>query len=103
MKRVSKNDPPKSLIYYVSENPDATWDKMRYDKANDGYIALQDCRKYVLRDQCGLCAYCEEQIHLDDKSHCRIEHFHPKSDKSKYARAFAGALAASPGFAQRTT
>jgi uncharacterized protein (TIGR02646 family) len=55
---------------------------MRNDNANFGSRAAQECRAIAVRDQCGLCAYCEQKISPDDPLHCRVEHFHPKSDSS---------------------
>ena len=77
MKRVCKNRPgPQVLQDYTQAYPDATWDQMRNDKA------AHDCRELATRDQHELCAYCEQKISTDDPLHCRIEHFHPKSDKT---------------------
>ena len=76
MKRVCKSPSgPQTLQDYKLTYPDATWDQMRNDQA------AHDCRDQASQDQHGLCAYCEQKITADDPLHCRIEHFHPKSDK----------------------
>jgi uncharacterized protein (TIGR02646 family) len=55
---------------------------MRDDNAAGGSLAVRDCREHAVRDQYGLCAYCEQEIAAHDALHCRIEHFHPKSDRT---------------------
>ena len=78
MKRVGKSFPaPQALQDYALACPDATWEQMYDDNAQGGYQAAHACRDQALRDQYGLCAYCEQDISL----HCQVEHFHPKSDK----------------------
>jgi uncharacterized protein (TIGR02646 family) len=56
---------------------------MRNDNAGGGTQAVRDCRAQAVSDQYGLCAYCEQKVSVDDPRHCRVEHFHPKSDHSK--------------------
>jgi uncharacterized protein (TIGR02646 family) len=82
MKRICKGIPPQALQDYASANPGATWDQMRDDNAQGGSEAARECRDQAVRDQCGLCAYCEQRITPDDPIRCCVEHFHPKSDKS---------------------
>jgi len=83
MKRIVKNPPPQSLIDYTSVAPNSTWEQMRNDGINNGYTAYQDCRAQAVKDQKGLCAYCEQVISIDDPLRCSIEHFHPKSDQDE--------------------
>ena len=79
MKQVCKNYPaPQTLQDYAQNYPDATWEQMR----NNDQTAYDDCRNQATHDQHGLCAYCERKISADDPLHCRIEHFHPQSDKT---------------------
>ena len=83
MKRVCKSFPgPQTLRDYISTHPDADWEQMRDDNAWGGYQAAHDCRDQAIRDQGGLCAYCEQQIAADGLLRCQVEHFHPKSDKT---------------------
>jgi uncharacterized protein (TIGR02646 family) len=82
MKIILKGDEPKSLFTYRQSNPKATWDQMKEDGLNNGRQAADDCRDQALADQEGLCAYCERKITKDRPNHCRVEHFHPKSDRS---------------------
>jgi uncharacterized protein (TIGR02646 family) len=56
---------------------------MRNDNAGGGTQAAHDCRAQAVSDQYGLCAFCEQRISIDDPLHCHVEHFHPKSDRSK--------------------
>jgi len=79
MKRVNKGSPPQELIDFVSDNPTATWDEM-CNHAFGGMDAARECREQAMRDQGGLCAYCEIAISSDKLRNRRIEHFHPKSD-----------------------
>ena len=78
MKRVCKNAAPQSLINYISSSPGATWEQMR-KKSPETY---RECRRNAVRDQNGLCAYCEQKISIKGLQPCSIEHFRPKSDKS---------------------
>ena len=82
MKRVCKGAMPKALQEYVSSNPVASWEQMSCDNTDGGSQAAHECRNQTIRDQKGLCAYCEQGISADDPLHRRIEHFHPKSDKA---------------------
>jgi uncharacterized protein (TIGR02646 family) len=84
VKLVNKNSsPPQSLQDYAQDHRSATWQQMRNDNAGNGARTAGDCRSQAIRDQYGLCAYCERKISAEDPRHCRIEHFHPKSDASE--------------------
>jgi len=82
MKRVIKGPAPKELSDYVSSFPDAGWNDVYDDNAHGGYQVAHECRNQALRDQKELCAYCEQKISSRFPLNCRVEHFHPKSDKS---------------------
>jgi uncharacterized protein (TIGR02646 family) len=82
MKRICKGSTPKALQDYIRNNPDDTWEQMSGDNTRGGSQAARECRDQAIRDQKGLCAYCEQKISSDDTLHRRIEHFHPKSDKT---------------------
>jgi len=56
---------------------------MSYDNSLGGSYAAHDCRDQAIADQCGLCAYCEREITSHKPLQRRIEHFHPKSDRSE--------------------
>ncbi|MCL1808444.1 MAG: hypothetical protein FWG42_01595 [Clostridiales bacterium] len=83
MKRVCKGSPPQKLNDYVLINPEATWDQMKGDNAQGGSQAAKECRDQAIHDQKGLCAYCEQEISSSKPHRCRIEHFHPKIDKTR--------------------
>jgi uncharacterized protein (TIGR02646 family) len=68
-------NPPPCLTEYLAQNPDATWKQFR-DTVDSCYHAL---RAQLLKDQGGLCAYCERSPVLLDQ---QVAHFHPKSDPS---------------------
>jgi len=81
MKKVPKGDEPIELLAYRNNNPQNSWNQ--FTKSNK---RRKDLQKHLLKDQGGLCAYCEiKLILLEDSpstSDFRVEHFHPKSDES---------------------
>jgi len=81
MKRVLKGVIPPTLVSYVQAMPKSSWEQMRDDPHFNGRQAYQDCRSTCITDQKGLCAYCEIDIRDNDPLKCRVEHFHPKSDR----------------------
>jgi uncharacterized protein (TIGR02646 family) len=83
MKRVCKGPPPQTLNGYLSTNPSVTWDDMSSDNYLGGSQASRDCRDQAVHDQGNICAYCEQKISSADPLHRRIEHFHPKSDRTE--------------------
>lgn len=76
MKCVCKKKEPVSLQNYRETHPNGTWNELHDDKT-----AYKDCRTQLLTEQGGICAFCELDIRQNDPLKCRIEHFHPKSDK----------------------
>lgn len=79
MKKIIKTFPsPSGLTDYLANNPLDTWDQFRGNEP----AACNAVKNQLVRDQGGLCAYCEIDTHisingvgLDD---FRVEHFHPK-------------------------
>ncbi|EKD33906.1 MAG: hypothetical protein ACD_75C02551G0002 [uncultured bacterium] len=82
MKRVVHGSEPAGLTRYRDAEPAGTWEQMKNDLHSGGRNAYGDCRRQLIHDQGGLCAYCEIGIHDNDPLQCRVEHFHPKSDIS---------------------
>lgn len=80
MKRISKSSPPNELTTFAGDNPAAKWKDFRNEKSGEDYKAL---RATILKDQGGLCAYCEQAIALRPESSQRVEHVHSKSDASQ--------------------
>jgi uncharacterized protein (TIGR02646 family) len=79
MKSILKNPtPPQNLTDHISSHPHDTWEQLRNTNPNLYNII----RASVIRDQFGLCAYCECAINPFDPLSTRVEHFHPKSDTS---------------------
>lgn len=81
MKRVLKSPEPQSLADFRAARPDAKWDEMRNDGEHYGLTAYEDCRAQIMEDQHHLCAYCECKLDAATPHKCRVEHFHPKSDR----------------------
>ena len=106
MKRVCKGSPPQSLGVFVAANPEATWEDMSYDNTQGGARAAHDCRDKTIDDQNGLCAYCEQTVSSLAPMRRRLEHFHPKSDKSgavNWGLDWGNMLAACDGGSWRVT
>lgn len=90
MKQVWKSAEPATLTAFRAAQPDATWEALRSDPLHGGQQAYLDIKRTVVRDQRGLCAYCECRIarglsdaDLDaDRTRQVVEHFHPKSDQA---------------------
>lgn len=81
MKRVSKNiNTPLELNTFFEENPDETWENFK-DKCQTGYAEVL---KEIKQNQGGVCCYCEIDFYDERgiRDDFRVEHFHPKSDKS---------------------
>lgn len=80
MKRVYKSKlEPEALRKYRLRFPEETWEHFRR-RCRHGY---KEVKEEILRDQHGLCAYCEISIKLseneDEVDDFRVEHFYPKN------------------------
>lgn len=82
MKRVLKGGEPSGLQSYRIAQAQASWEEMRDDSQYGGKNAYNEIRAQTHRDQKGLCAYCEININESASLMSRVEHFHPKSDRS---------------------
>jgi uncharacterized protein (TIGR02646 family) len=88
VKHVPKSPEPPALTAFRAAQADATWEALRNDPLHGGQQAYVDIKRTVVRDQRGLCAYCECGIarglsddELEaDRVRQVVEHFHPKSD-----------------------
>jgi uncharacterized protein (TIGR02646 family) len=80
MKRVVRPAEAEQLTVYRTSQPTSTWDQMRAD--GQGRTAYEAIRVQLIAGQGGLCAFCELDIRDQDPLKCRVEHFHPKSDRS---------------------
>ncbi|MBR4909634.1 MAG: TIGR02646 family protein [Acidaminococcaceae bacterium] len=80
MKRVQKSpEEPVLLARYKLRHPHDIWENFHH-RSRDGY---RQVKQQILRDQHGLCAYCEINIKLTDEEDrvddFRVEHFYPKT------------------------
>lgn len=97
MKRVYKSkEEPELLRQYRMHNPEETWEHFRR-RCRRGY---KQVREAILRDQHGLCAYCEVGIKLAEEEgevdDFRVEHFIRKRHAGAWAQLSSG-LAQSVG------
>lgn len=81
MKKVRKDRwVPSRLYSYAKRNPCDTWGQFHH-RDRKGY---RQVKEQLLKDQHGLCAYCEISIKLaeeeDQVDDFRVEHFFPKSE-----------------------
>lgn len=81
MKKIFKTEqPPEALRDFAERYPNETWEHFRRGNRR-GYRAV---KKQLLRDQHGLCAYCEINIKFADEEGSvddfRVEHFYPKGE-----------------------
>lgn len=84
MKKLYKSPPPNELTTYAENYPTDRWDAFcthaaENQRPGDDYRAI---KRRLIDDQGGLCGYCEQKIGDSDASLQRIEHYHPKSDRS---------------------
>lgn len=86
MKRINKSLPPNVLTQYESQNPTADWDSFRDHNAGSEYKII---KALLLKDQGGLCGYCETKVSALEVHKQRVEHFHPKSDTSNSFKNWA--------------
>lgn len=80
MKRITKGDEPELLAAYRTDHPHNTWTQCKNSRGRREQI-----QNRLRHDQGGLCAYCEIDLKAEDATGTadfRVEHFHPKSDKS---------------------
>ena len=85
LKTISKSLPPNALTVFASLDPTANWDPDFRDYAvppNASGHDYKQIKQLLLADQGGLCAYCERPLGDLGPSSQRVEHYHPKSDKS---------------------
>lgn len=77
MKRICRGKEPEELSDYRRANPAGDWETLR----NETPHLYEMIRRQCTADQGYLCGFCE--IRLPETSMAqRLEHFHPKSDKS---------------------
>ena len=93
MKRVYKSkEEPELLRHYRLHNPEETWEHFRR-RCRKGY---KQVREAILRDQHGLCAYCEVGIKLAEEEgevdDFRVEHFYPKNATQEHGHNWIGAI-----------
>ena len=89
MKRVYKSkEEPEMLRQYRLRNPEETWEHFRR-RCRKGY---KQVREAILRDQHGLCAYCEVGIKLAEEEgevdDFRVEHFYPKNATQEHGHNY---------------
>ncbi|MFW2575659.1 retron system putative HNH endonuclease [Serratia nevei] len=84
MKTIAKGNEPLLLSVFRQRSPNGTWEKFR--KNTERRHETQAC---IRAEQGNLCAYCEVDMKRapanmaeDSQSDFRVEHFHPKSDKT---------------------
>lgn len=90
MKRVAQLPEPDALAEYRTQRQDSTWEEMRDDAIDGGMAAHRAVKRTTLAQQRCLCAFSEMKDHNvvpdlatdHNIANVRIEHFHPKSDKS---------------------
>ncbi len=84
MKAIRKSACPEELDAWAHEHPQAEWKDLRTDEAGDKVYKI--IKEQLLKDQNGICAYCERKE--SSQHHWCVEHFHPKSDISEINWAF---------------
>lgn len=91
MKRLAKSAPPNPLTEFQRQYPDADWEQFRNHALGAEPVGTdyKKIKALLIRDQGGLCAYCETQLADLEPDQQRIEHFHPKSDRSNPAKNWA--------------
>lgn len=77
MKKTNKSAPPNKLTEYAAGNPTNDWENFRNHNQSNDYKAI---KQLIFNEQGGLCAFCESAVNESHKQ--RVEHFHPKSDKT---------------------
>ena len=85
LKTIAKSLPPNALTTFADNFPTANWDPDFRDHAvlpNAAGHDYKQIKQLLLDDQGGLCAYCERPLGDLGPNSQRVEHCHPKSDKS---------------------
>lgn len=80
MKKITKGLEPEKLGQYFQSHPQASWEQFCRNVHRKQQVHTQ-----IRLDQGGLCAYCEIDMKpkaSDGDADFRVEHFHPKSDRS---------------------
>lgn len=88
MKTLLKSAPPNELTRFAAAFPTDDWDHdfRNYSAApNQPGHDYREIKKRLIEDQGGLCAYCEKRIAGLSADLQKVEHLHPKSDKSNPA------------------
>ncbi|MES2077292.1 MAG: retron system putative HNH endonuclease [Pseudomonadota bacterium] len=88
MKTLLKSAPPNELTRFAAAFPAEDWDNdfRNYSAApNQPGHDYREIKKRLIADQGGLCAYCERRIAGLSVDQQKVEHIHPKSDKSNAA------------------
>ncbi|NLY64944.1 MAG: TIGR02646 family protein [Alcaligenaceae bacterium] len=83
MKKINKSSSPADLTAFSTANEQASWDDFRQHNIGTAYL---NTKNSLFADQGGLCAYCEKNVGNLSSHLQRIEHFHPKSDRSNPAK-----------------
>lgn len=81
MKNIVKGTEPAELARYAADNPGNTWEQFTRQSVRRSAV-----QQRLLSDQGGLCAYCEIDLkgaYEHALADLRVEHFHPKSDRSR--------------------
>ena len=102
MKLVIRLDEPAELSAYRAEHPMIKWEPMRKDAV--GRTVYEVVRQRLLEGQGCLCGFCEVGLHDRDPLKCRVEHFHPKSDRTtahNWALDWQNMIAVCTGGSQR--
>ena len=77
MKKIKKSPSPNALTLFSQKYPRDDWDDFRDSNQSNDYQVI---KTLIFSEQGGLCAFCESEV--NDTHTQRVEHFHPKSDKT---------------------
>ena len=87
MKKINKSLPPNQLTHFAANHPAGRWE---HDfKQHNGGADYKLVKATIFADQSGLCAYCEIKVGDATADKQRVEHFHPKSDRSNPGKNWA--------------
>lgn len=79
MRKINKSNPPNALTLYYSQFQKNTWENFYHYNSGSDYKVIKNL---ILTDQAYLCAYCEVSLNSIGDHRRRVEHFHPKRDRS---------------------